>query len=398
MNPDLTQLHPYPFEKLAQLKAGVTPNSTLSSIALSIGEPKHCPPASVTDKLKETLLGIAQYPATKGLTTLRQACADWASQRFSLKSDSLLAERHILPVNGTREALFAFAQVIVDRAKKPLVIMPNPFYQIYEGAALLSGAEPLYLNCNEEHHYSPDFSQVTAEQWQRCQLVYVCSPNNPTGSVLTIDDYKQLIDLADKYDFVIASDECYSEIYPDDDRPPAGLLQACADLNRDDFQRCIVFHSLSKRSNLPGLRSGFVAGDASIIQRFLTYRTYHGCAMPLPTQQASISAWQDEDHVIANRSLYREKFTRVQAILQDSWPLILPQAGFNFWAKTPIDDTVFTQKLYEQTNITVLPGSYLSREVDGINPGRNHVRMAMVAPIDQCEEAAYRIKTFIQSL
>ena len=406
MNPDLKQLHPYPFEKLAKLKSGITPNSALSPIVLSIGEPKHPPPTSVMETLQANLSDIAYYPATKGLAALRQAIADWLTQRFSLTPNTLLEQQHILPVNGTREALFAFAQTIVDRSSqgkqnlpsKPLVLMPNPFYQIYEGAALLSGAEPFYLDCKASTHYSPDFSQVTDEQWQRCQLIYLCSPNNPTGSTLTSNHYKKLLTLADKHQFVIASDECYSEIYPKEKTPPSGLLQACAELGRDDYQRCVVFHSLSKRSNLPGLRSGFVAGDANIIQRFLSYRTYHGCAMPLPTQQASITAWQDEAHVIANRTLYREKLTRVQSILKDTWALTQPQAGFNFWAKTPIDDELFTQKLYQQTNITVLPGSYLSREVNGVNPGKNHVRMAMVAPLTECEEAAYRIKAFIQSL
>jgi len=398
MNPDLKKLQPYPFEKLRALMANTTPDKTLAHIAWSIGEPKHEPPAFALQTCSNELQKFRQYPSTKGTPELRQAISDWASKRFSLKSDTLSAENNILPVNGTREALFAFAQTIVDRNKNPLALMPNPFYQIYEGAALLAGAEPLYLNCLPENNYQLDLDAITEQQWSRCQLIYVCSPNNPTGAIVSRSDYKKLIDLADQYDFVIASDECYSEIYMDDDNKPVGLLEVCAELGRNDYSRCIVFHSLSKRSNLPGLRSGFVAGDANIIQAFFSYRTYHGCAMPLPTQLASISAWQDEEHVTNNRQLYREKFELVESILKDSWPLIKPQSGFNFWAKTPIDDETFSKQLFEQQHITVLPGSYLSREINGTNPGKNHVRMALVASIKECEEAAHRIKAFVSTL
>ena len=398
MNSDLNKLQPYPFEKLFQLKKGIAPPQTLSPIALSVGEPKHAPPAFVLKKLIETLPKVSQYPSTKGLPELRQTIAHWLCKRFSLNPNTLTAERHILPVNGTREALFAFAQAIIDRTQNPLVMMPNPFYQIYEGAAYLAGAEPLYLDGDESNHYLPDFARINDEQWKRCQLIYVCSPNNPSGSVLTLDDYQQLIELADKYDFVIASDECYSEIYPDDSKPPVGLLETCSAIGRDDYHRCIVFHSLSKRSNLPGLRSGFVAGDAALLRQFLNYRTYHGCAMSVPTQLASLAAWEDEDHVVSNRELYRQKFTLLEDILSGTWRLSQPMAGFNFWAKTPIDDEKFTQALFEKTNITVLPGSYLSREVNGNNPGKNHVRMAMVAPIEECIEAGQRIQSFLVDL
>lgn len=398
MNPDLKKLHPYPFEKLSALMAGTEPDKTLPHIAWSIGEPKHEPPAFALKTIGEEIQKFRQYPSTKGIVELRQAISDWATVRFSLTKNSLTAEHHILPVNGTREALFAFAQTVINRNTKPLVLMPNPFYQIYEGAAFLAGAEPLYLNCLPGNDYQLDLDAITEQQWSRCQLIYICSPNNPTGSIIAREDYKKLITLADKYDFVIASDECYSEIYMADENTPIGLLEVCTELGRDDYSRCIVFHSLSKRSNLPGLRSGFVAGDASIIKSFLSYRTYHGCAMPMPAQLASISAWQDEDHVISNRRLYRDKFALVESILKDTWPLIKPQAGFNFWAKTPIDDEVFCRQLFEQQHITVLPGSYLSRDVNGINPGKQHVRMALVASIEECEQAAYRIKAFVSAL
>ena len=395
MNPKLNTLQPYPFEKLATLKSGVLPNSDLTPIAWSIGEPKHESPQFVLNTITEKLPLIAKYPMTKGLPELRQSIANWATKRFSLNVNALNPDQNIIPVNGTREALFAFAQAVIDPQSKPLVMMPNPFYQIYEGAALLAGAEPYYLNCVASNHYLPDLDSITEDQWQRCQLFYICSPNNPSGAIFTKEDYQKLISLADQHNFIIASDECYSEIYPNDDQPPTGLLEVCCEIGRDDFKQCIVFHSLSKRSNLAGMRSGFVAGDAQIIEQFLNYRTYHGCAMSLPIQFASIAAWSDEAHVINNRKLYREKFTRVADILKGVWELDQPEAGFNFWAKTPIDDELFTQKLFEKQNITVLPGSYLSREVGGINPGKNYVRMALVAPLEECIDAAERIKTFL---
>lgn len=399
MNPDLNQLHPYPFEKLAALKAAVTPPAQLNDIMLSIGEPKHEPPAFVLETLVKNLGKLSNYPTTKGLPELREAIATWAVKRFQLNTGTFTADKHVLPVNGTREALFAFAQAIVDRNKpNPMIVSPNPFYQIYEGAAILSGAEPYFLNCTPDNHFIPDFAAVPAAVWERCQLLFICSPGNPTGAVMSSAQLKQLIALADQYDFVIASDECYSELYFDEQNPPVGLLQACAELGRDDFSRCVVFHSLSKRSNLPGLRSGFVGGDAKILEKFLLYRTYHGCAMPVPTQLASVAAWQDESHVIDNREAYRQKFDAVLAILDGVLAVEKPDASFYLWPKTPIKGEDFAQQLYAQQKVTVLPGSYLARATDGINPGENHVRLALVAPLAECIQAAERIKAFVQSL
>jgi len=399
MNPDLSLLHPYPFEKLAALKAAAVPPSHLKDIMLSIGEPKHEPPVFVMETLVNNLDKLSHYPSTKGIPELREAIAAWATQRFKLQVNTLTADKHVLPVNGTREALFAFSQAIIDRTRpNPLVVSPNPFYQIYEGAAILSGAEPYFLNCTPDNHFIPDFAAVPADIWQRTQLLFICSPGNPTGAVMDTAQLKALIALADQYDFVIASDECYSELYFDEQQPPAGLLQACAELGRDDFARCMVFHSLSKRSNLPGLRSGFVAGDATILEKFLLYRTYHGCAMPVPTQLASVAAWQDETHVVANREAYRKKFDAVLNILDGVLDVQKPDAGFYLWPKTPIKGELFAQKLFAAQKVTVLPGSYLAREANSINPGEDYVRLALVAPITECIEAAERIKEFIQSL
>ena len=399
MNPDLQQLHPYPFEKLAALKAAVSAPAHLTHIALSIGEPKHEPPRFVLQTLVDNLAALSQYPTTKGLPELRQAIATWATQRFHLKPGSFDAERHVLPVNGTREALFAFAQALVDRGQSaPLVVSPNPFYQIYEGAAILSGAEPFFLNCTPQNDFIPDFDAVDPDVWRRCQVLFICSPGNPTGAVMSSAQLKKLIALADQYDFVIASDECYSELYYDEQQPPAGLLQACAELGRHDFARCVVFHSLSKRSNLPGLRSGFVGGDADILKKFLLYRTYHGCAMPVPTQLASVAAWKDEEHVRANRTAYRQKFEAVLDILEGALDVSMPDASFYLWPKTPIRGEDFAQQLFAQQNVTVLPGSYLARMCDGLNPGEDYVRMALVAPLTECIEAAQRIKAFVNSL
>lgn len=399
MNPDLQQLNPYPFEKLAALKAAVTAPAQLAHIALSIGEPKHEPPAFVLQTLVDNLSALSQYPTTKGLPELRQAIAAWASQRFQLKPGSLDPEQHVLPVNGTREALFALVQTVVDRHQTaPLVVSPNPFYQIYEGAAILSGAEPFFLNCTPENNFIPDFEAVDPDIWRRCQILFICSPGNPTGAVMSSAQFKTLIALADQYDFVIASDECYSELYFDEQQPPAGLLQACAELGRDDFARCVVFHSLSKRSNLPGLRSGFVAGDAQLLKRFLLYRTYHGCAMPVPTQLASVAAWKDESHVQANRNAYREKFDAVLQILDGVLPVSMPDAGFYLWPKTPLRGEDFAQQLFARQHVTVLPGSYLARTSGEVNPGEDYVRMALVAPLAECIEAAQRIKAFVKSL
>ncbi len=399
MNSDLNLLHPYPFEKLAALKAAVTPPSDLKDVMLSIGEPKHEPPQFVLDTLVANLAKLSNYPTTKGIPELRDAIAAWATKRFQLNANTFTADKHVLPVNGTREALFAFAQAIIDRTKPdPVIVSPNPFYQIYEGAALLSGAQPYFLNCTPENNFIPDFDSVPADIWQRTQLLFICSPGNPTGAVTSSAQLKNLIALADKYDFVIASDECYSELYFDEKNPPAGLLQACAELGRDDFSRCVVFHSLSKRSNLPGLRSGFVGGDAKILEKFLLYRTYHGCAMPVPTQLASVAAWKDENHVIENRKAYAEKFDAVLNILAGVLDVKKPDASFYLWPKTPINGELFAQKLFEAQKVTVLPGSYLAREANGINPGENYVRLALVAPLAECIDAAQRIKKFVQSL
>jgi N-succinyldiaminopimelate aminotransferase len=409
-HPHLAQLHPYPFEKLNQLKAKLTPPANLSHIALSIGEPKHTPPQFVLDSLITNINQVSAYPTTKGTGELRQAISNWASKRFSLAPNSLQADKHILPVNGTREALFAFTQAMIDPSStqashassvRPLVISPNPFYQIYEGASILAGAELKLVNCLEQNNYLPDFSEVTEAEWQRCQLLFLCSPGNPTGQLIDSQQYQELITLADRHDFIIASDECYSELYRDEQAPPVGLLQACAEMGRDNFERCVVFHSLSKRSNLPGLRSGFVAGDATQIKEFLLYRTYHGCAMPIPTQLASITAWQDEQHVIENRNQYREKYRLFKEILDGVWDIQQPPASFYLWAKTPIDDVSFMQRLFSEQHITVLPGRFLSRDaVDAdnriINPGENHIRMALVASVDECKEAALRLKSFMQ--
>lgn len=397
-NPNLNKLHPYPFEKLNKIKASLTPNPALKHIALSIGEPKHEPPAFVLEALNQNIHRLSQYPTTKGTDELRETMAQWASQRFNLADNTLTPSEHILPVNGTREALFAFTQAVIDSSANDLVISPNPFYQIYEGATLLAGAELKLLNCLEGNHYLPDFSEVTEAEWQRCRLLFLCSPGNPTGQLISSEQYQQLILLADKYDFIIASDECYSELYRDEEQPPVGLLQACADIGRDNYERCVVFHSLSKRSNLPGLRSGFVAGDKTLIQSFLLYRTYHGCAMSLPTQIASIHAWKDETHVQENRNQYRKKYQLFGDILAGIWDIQQPPASFYLWAKTPINDIEFAKKLFSEQHITVLPGSLLSRDVNGVNPGENHVRMALVASIEECEEAANRIKALALSL
>jgi N-succinyldiaminopimelate aminotransferase len=397
MNPELARLHPYPFEKLAQLKQGCVPPETLTHIALSIGEPKHPTPGFITESVIAHLHGLSTYPTTAGTPELRQAIAEWLDKRFQL-SGHINAMTQVLPVNGTREALFAFAQAVIDRAESPLVLMPNPFYQIYEGAAILAGAEPYYLNCTAQNGFIPDFDAVDADTWQRCQLLYLCSPGNPTGAVIDQATLTKLIELAQQYDFVIAADECYSEIYFDEDTPPVGLLQAAYEAGYSDFNRCVVFHSLSKRSNAPGLRSGFVAGDADILSKFLRYRTYHGCSMPPATQSASIEAWRDEAHVEHNRELYKEKFKAVLAILSPVLNVQQPDASFYLWAETPIADTDFARRLFEQYNVTVLPGSYLGRDTHQGNPGNRRVRMALVAPLQECIEAAHRIRSLVESL
>lgn len=393
MNPDLSQLHPYPFEKLARLFSDLTPPADLKPIALSIGEPKHPSPEFVMRTINQQARHLATYPSTKGIPELRQAIAAWLQRRFRLTE--LDAETQILPVNGTREALFSFTQAVINRNARPLVVMPNPFYQIYEGAAFLAGAEPWYLPCTADNRFIPDFDAVPADIWEQTQLLFICSPGNPTGAVIPRETLIRLLELSDQYGFVIASDECYSEIYFDETQPPVGLLQVCAEQGRNDYRNCVVFHSLSKRSNVPGLRSGFIAGDASLLKPYLLYRTYHGSAMPVQHQWASIMAWLDEGHVIQNRTLYRQKFKVFRDILDPVLPLQMPDAGFYFWAETPVDDEAFARLLYGQAHVTVLPGRYLGRTIDGFNPGENRVRMALVASQTDCIAAAERIKALL---
>lgn len=398
MNPDLQRLQPYPFEKIAILKQGVQPNPDVSALSLSIGEPKHPTPDIILNALRDSLGQIAQYPGTKGSPELREAISHWLIQRFKLAENGVNPDTQVLPVNGTREALFAITQCLIERKPNAKVLMPNPFYQIYEGAALLAGATPVYLPCLEENEFLPDLDTIDEKTWQECQLFFLCTPGNPTGAVAPISEIKKLLELAERYDFIIASDECYSEIFLDEKNPPPGLLQVAESVGNHAYKRCLVFHSLSKRSNAPGLRSGFIAGDAEILKSFLLYRTYHGCAMPPHTQTTSVVAWGDETHVEENRRLYREKFSAVLDILSPIMEIPKPHASFYLWAKTPIDDVRFTRDIYEQQHLNVVPGSYLSREVKGINPGANRIRLALVAEPEQCIEAAKRIKDFIESL
>jgi len=398
MNPDLDRLQPYPFERLAELIAGVEPPSGSDRILLSIGEPKHAPPGLIAEAMSAHLEGLSIYPNTRGLPELRAAIARWLTRRFELPDGDIDPERQVLPVNGTREALFSFAQAVVDPGPDPSVVMPNPCYQIYEGAALLAGAEPYYLSCSEENRFIPDFDSVAADIWRRCQLLYICSPGNPTGAVIREATLQRLIAMAEAYDFIIAADECYSELYFDEAAPPVGLLQVAAAMGHQDYRRCVVFHSLSKRSSVPGLRSGFVAGDARIIERYFRYRTYHGCAMPLHHQYASIAAWGDEEHVVANRRSYRKKFDAVLAILDGLLPVSRPDGGFYLWPSTPIEDTEFARGLFAEENLLVLPGRYLSREVNGVNPGARRLRLALVPPLNECVEAVQRVGRYIDAL
>lgn len=394
MNPNLSLLHPYPFQKLRELFNGVTPNTELKSINLSIGEPKHETPPLIKGALTANLAGLASYPTTAGEPALRQAISDWLVRRYQIPA--LDIARAIIPVNGSREALFAFAQAIIDTGRpKPVVVSPNPFYQIYEGAALLAGAEPYFLNTLPENGLRMDYASVPESVWQRTQLLYVCSPGNPTGRVMGLDDWREVFALADKYGFVIASDECYSEIYFDEAHAPLGALQAAHLLGRDD-RNLVMFSSLSKRSNVPGMRSGFVAGDADILEKFLLYRTYHGCAMNPAVQAASIAAWNDETHVVENRRLYAEKFAAVTPLLQEALKVDMPDAAFYLWARVPGSDTEFARSLYQDFNVIVLPGSYLAREAHGVNPGEGFVRIALVAPLADCIEAARRIKQLLR--
>ncbi len=398
MNPDLQKLFPYPFERLARLKEGIAPPQHLQHIPLSIGEPKHAPPEFVLQTLHENLDSLGAYPMAKGLAGLREAIARWLTRRFHLGPGRVDPERQVIPVSGTREGLFAFAQAVIDRSTKPLVLMPNPFYQIYEGAAFLAGAEPYFMDTLEKNGFLPDLDAVPDGIWRRCQLLYICTPGNPTGAVMDTAYLKRVVELADRHNFIIASDECYAEIYLDEARPPAGLLQACEEMGRHDFRRCVVFHSLSKRSNLPGLRSGFVAGDAKILAQFLLYRTYHGCAVPVPVQLASERAWDDDRHVRDNRRLYQDKFTTAMEILAPVLDVKLPAAAFYLWPRTPVDDQRFARELFARQNVTVLPGSYLSRRSPHGDPGKGRARISLVAPVQECTEAACRIRTCVESL
>ncbi|NOV26821.1 succinyldiaminopimelate transaminase [Cupriavidus necator] len=398
MNPRLDLLQPYPFEKLrvlfAQVKAADKP-----AISFGIGEPKHPTPAFIKQALAESLAGLANYPTTAGSEALRQCIASWLERRYGLPTVNAATE--VLPVTGSREALFAFAQTVVDGTRPgALVLCPNPFYQIYEGAALLAGATPVFANSDPARNFAPAFDRIADAVWQKVQLLFVCTPGNPTGAVLSLEDWQQLFALSDRYGFVIASDECYSEIYFDEGRAPLGALEAAHKLGRG-FERLVMFSSLSKRSNVPGLRSGFVAGDAALLKQFLLYRTYHGGAMNPAVQSASIAAWNDESHVRENRAAYVRKFSEVTPMLAEVLDVALPDAGFYLWAdvsRTGLSDTEFAARLLAEQNVTVLPGSYLAREADGINPGANRVRMALVATPEECLEGARRIVEFCKSL
>ncbi len=396
MNPRLNQLQPYPFQKLRELFAGVTPDAGLSAVNLSIGEPKHATPGFIKEALTANLQGLANYPVTQGSDDLRKSIADWCRMRYGVDLDPA---SQILPVNGSREALFAFAQAIVDPSKHvKRVVSPNPFYQIYEGAALLAGAKPYFLNTLPENGFGMDFASVPEDLWADTHLIYVCSPGNPTGKVMGLDDWREVFELADRHGFVIAADECYSEIYFDEGHPPLGALTAAKQLGRGQ-ERLVVFNSLSKRSNVPGLRSGFVAGDAELIRQFLLYRTYHGSAMNPAVQAASAAAWRDEEHVRDNRRQYREKFAAVMPLLKDVLTFDAPDAAFYLWAKIPGgDDAVFARELYRQQHVTVLPGSFLAREAKGVNPGRGFIRIALVDGLEPCVEAAGRIAEFAKEV
>ena len=425
MNPDLNKLQPYPFQKLAKLFGEVTPNAAYKPISLHIGEPKHATPQFIRDALIAGLDGLANYPTTIGSDALRSAIANWLARRYAIPAPD--AKTQILPVNGSREALFAFAQAVIDRGHphptpdgttihstkpasgqvagylpegegvSPVVVCPNPFYQIYEGAAFLAGAAPYFLNTLPEDNYALNFAQLPEAVWQRTQLIFVCSPGNPNGRVMPLAEWMTLFEMSDRYGFVIASDECYSEIYFGEDKP-LGALQAAQQLGRGDYKNLVVFSSLSKRSNVPGLRSGFVAGDAKILEKFALYRTYHGCAMNPAVQAATIAAWNDEAHVAENRRLYAEKFEKTIAILTPVLPVSKPDASFYLWIRTPIADTAFAQQLYRDYNVSVLPGSFLGREARGVNPGANFIRLALVANLDETLEAARRITAFTSKL
>ena len=395
MNPLLDLLQPYPFQKLAALFKGTQANPAYAPVSLHIGEPKHTTPQFICDALSSNLNGLANYPTTVGSDALRGSIAEWIQRRY--KIPALDAKTQVLPVNGSREALFSFAQAVIDSSRaQPVVVCPNPFYQIYEGAALLAGATPQFFNTVAADNFKLNFGQLSEDIWQRTQLMYVCSPGNPNGHVMPLSEWKTLFEMSDRYGFVIASDECYSEIYFD--TPPLGALEAAQQLGRSDYRNLVIFSSLSKRSNVPGLRSGFVAGDAKVLEAFTLYRTYHGCAMNPAVQAASIAAWNDETHVAENRRLYKEKFSQVVEILKPVLPVTLPDASFYLWLRVPIADTTFAQALHRDYNVTVLPGSFLAREARGLNPGENYVRIALVASLAETVDAAHRIAEFIKKL
>lgn len=410
MNPLLTRLHAYPFERLGQLLSGVRPPAHLAPIRMSIGEPQHEPPANVLATLRDNLHLLGTYPTTVGLPELRAACARWLERRYHLPDGRpgsgpacVDPDTMVLPVNGTREALFAFVQAAIDgrpgsepAGAEPLVLMPNPFYQIYEGAALLAGARPHFLATTAANGYLPDLDAVPESVWRRCQVLFLCSPGNPTGRVLPLEFLRHALALAERHDFIIAADECYTEIYLDERSPPPGLLEACLAAGHGRFERCVVFHSLSKRSSVPGLRSGFVCGDPRIVARFLLYRTYHGSAMPVPAQLASVTAWADDDHAARNRRLYQEKFERVVPILASCLEVEKPDGAFYLWPDVRGDDERFVRDLYASQAVTVLPGSYLARPDSAGNPGAGRVRISLVPPVEQCIEAAGRIRDFVR--
>lgn len=394
MNPRLARLNPYPFERLRQWLADTQPNPRLQPISLSIGEPKHPTPPFIIDALHRGGAGLASYPTTPGAPALRETLAAWLVRRHGLAS--LDPQREVLPVLGSREALFAFGQTVIDGSRPgATVLMPNPFYQIYEGAALLGGAEPYCVNSTAANGYAPEWQSVPADVWRRTQLVYVCSPDNPTGRVTTFAEWQHLFEMSDRYGFVIAADECYSEIYFDEAAPPTGSLAVAQALGRKGYPRLVSFGSLSKRSNVPGLRSGYVAGDAELIQAFLLYRTYHGSAMSPAVAAASIAAWQDEEHVRANRVAYARKFAQLQPRLAQTLPCAMPDAAFYLWARTPIDDAEFAKRLVAECSVAVLPGSFLARDAHGVNPGKGYIRIALVASLEECAEAIERIADMV---
>jgi N-succinyldiaminopimelate aminotransferase len=398
MNTNLTKLQPYPFEKLNNLISQITPSSQHSAISLAIGEPKHPTPEIIKDNFCNNIGEFAKYPTTRGTDELRNSCANWIRNRFQLTEDKLDSKNNILPVNGTREALFALAQCVIDSSKKSVVLIPNPFYQIYEGAALLAGAEPIYYDCTVVNGDIPALWDIDDETWNRCQLIYICTPGNPTGEVAPAHTLKKLIEHSAKHQFVIASDECYSEIYLPNATPPNGLLHHAEEMGNETFDNCMAFYSLSKISNAPGLRSVFVAGSNDLIEQFFNYRTYQGCAMSLPAQAASAAAWSDESHVESNRQQYAEKFDAVLDILQPVLTCQRPDAGFYLWPTFPMDEVEFCKLLYTNKNVLTLPGSYLARTVNGYNPGKNRVRLALVATKEECIEAANRIKELLLEL